>query len=214
MFITLEGTEGSGKTTQLLKIIQFLESKGHTCVVTREPGATDIGQKIRAILLDPDHRHLSPTAELLLYAADRAQHITTVIQPALAAGKTVICDRFADSTTVYQGYARGLDLGTIETLHQLVLRDIAPDLTLLLDLEPALGLKRAWSALETGNRLEREARFEKETLEFHEAVRAGYHALIRRYPERFRVIDASRDKDAVTTQIIDELASFMRTYMP
>ena len=108
MFITLEGIEGAGKTTQIDPMVRFLESRGHTCVVTREPGGTRIGRKIRAILLDPDSSEMSPLTELLLYAADRAQHVERLVKPALAEGKTVICDRHFDATTVYQGYARGL----------------------------------------------------------------------------------------------------------
>ena len=132
MFITLEGIEGSGKTTQAKYMVRFLESKGHDCVMTREPGGTRIGKKIRAILLDPESTDMDPLTELLLYIADRAQHIRELVYPSLSAGKTVICDRFYDATLVYQGFARGLDIGLINQLHQLMFEDLRPDITILL----------------------------------------------------------------------------------
>ncbi len=202
MFITLEGIEGAGKTTQINDMVSFLESRGHTCTVTREPGGTAIGTKIRSILLDPECGEMNPLTELLLYNADRAQHVEALIKPALDAGKTVICDRFFDATTVYQGYARGLDISLIMTLHQLVLGVLKPDMTILFDLPAETGLTRAWKAVRQGDRTHQETRFEKEALEFHEKVRAGYLDMARQEPSRFRIIDAGQDQKRVTEEIL------------
>ncbi len=206
MFITLEGIEGSGKTTQLRHMVDFLKNKGHDCVITREPGGTEIGKKIRAVLLDPDNSDLDPLAELLLYAADRIQHIQSKIMPSLRQGKMVLCDRFSDATTVYQGFARGLDLELINRLHEIVLGDLKPDITILFDLPPEVGLKRAWKQINSGDRTDMETRFEKEAVEFHEKVRAGYLALAQLEPERFRVIDASGDENQVKSDIMNILS--------
>lgn len=206
MFITLEGIEGAGKTTQINDMVRFLESRGYSCTVTREPGGTAIGTKIRSILLDPECGEMAPLTELLLYNADRAQHVEALIKPALDAGKTVICDRFFDATTVYQGYARGLDISLIMTLHQLVLGVLKPDMTILFDLPAEIGLARAWKAVRQGNRIHQETRFEKEALEFHEKVRAGYLDMARQEPSRFRIIDARQDQKRVTEEILRILA--------
>ena len=202
MFITLEGIEGSGKTTQIRQIQDCIEKSGLECVVTREPGSTAIGQKIRAVLLDPQNRDMDPLAELLLYEADRAQHVNTVIRPALSVGKAVICDRFFDATVVYQGYARGLDLALIDHLHDSILGDLRPDVTFLLDLAPEVGLARAWNQINNGTRTESESRFEEEHLSFHRKVREGYLTCARKEPDRFVVIDAARDADQVSDQIL------------
>jgi dTMP kinase len=206
MFITLEGIEGSGKTTQVKHIVAYLKTKGYDCVVTREPGATKIGKKIRSILLDPASQDLDPLAELLLYIADRVQHVKELITPALSAGKAVICDRFFDATVVYQGYARGLDIGLINRMHHLILEGLKPDITILLDLAPEIGLSRAWQQIENGKRAGRETRFEEEALSFHQKVRAGYLELASLEPDRFRIIDASQDEDQVRKDIIAALA--------
>jgi len=202
MFITLEGIEGSGKTTQLKNITAYLDRKGYDTIVTREPGGTVIGEKIRAILLDPANEGIAPLAELFLYEADRVEHIKKKILPALAAGKTVLCDRFCDATVVYQGYARGLDLDFIQRVHCLILEDLKPDLTLLFDLKPKIGLSRAWDQINNGRRTGDESRFEKETLAFHEKIRAGYLELARLEPQRFHIIDASRDPARVKSDTI------------
>jgi dTMP kinase len=209
MFITLEGIEGAGKTCQLTNIVTFLTSKGHECITTREPGGTAIGGQIRGVLLDPSNTGLVPAAELLLYVADRIQHIRTVIEPHLAANRTVLCDRFFDATLVYQGYARGLDKTLIYQLHALVCDNLQPDLTLLFDLEPETGLARAWRQINNGDRTGSESRFEQETIEFHRKVRAGYLDLARKSPQRFRIIDAGRDKQAVTKAVHRELATYL-----
>ena len=209
MFITLEGIEGSGKTTQMQQLSTYVENRGHSCVLTREPGGTALGEKIRTILLDPASSELVPTAELLLYMADRAQHINTLIKPCLAEGKIVLCDRYFDATVVYQGFARGLDTGFICNLHRLILDDLKPDMTFLLDLSPRIGLARAWKQLDNGTRSGTESRFEEETISFHEKVRAGYLELARRQPERIRVVDGSQDKKQVQVDIRDALAEYL-----
>ncbi len=212
MFITLEGIEGSGKTTQIDYLVKYLEKQGRQCVTTREPGGTSIGDKIRAILLDPESRDLDPTAELLLYMADRAQHINSVIKPAVADGQTVICDRYFDATVVYQGFARELDVDVIRQLHALLFNDLKPDLTFLLDLEPGEGLTRAWKQLNDGQRAGGESRFEEETLAFHKKVRAGYLELARLEPDRFCIIDATRDVRQVRDDIYNVLTAFLRRF--
>ena len=208
MFITLEGIEGSGKTTQMRQLSTYLENRGHSCVLTREPGGTTLGEKIRAILLDPASTELVPTAELLLYMADRAQHIISLIKPCLAEGKVVLCDRYFDATVVYQGFARGLDTGFICDLHRLILDDLKPDITFLLDLSPQIGLARAWKQLDNGTRSGTESRFEEETISFHEKVRAGYLELARSEPKRFRVVDGSKDEKQVQVDIQVVLAEY------
>ena len=210
MFITLEGIEGSGKTTQINNIVNFLQKQNHACITTREPGGTGIGRQIRTILLDPNNSDLDPLAELLLYAADRAQHVKSVIKPHLAAGSTVICDRFFDATTVYQGIARGLDMTVINKLHEIVLGGIRPDLTLLFDLPVETGLQRAWDSLDKGSRSDRESRFEKESLAFHEKIRNGYLALAKQEPGRFRIINAADEEHEVLENIIAVLSQYLQ----
>lgn len=210
MFITFEGIEGSGKTTQIRHVAEFLSSAGHRCMITKEPGGTAIGRQIRSILLDPENRDIHSVTELLLYAADRNQHVQKLIRPALADGQTVICDRFHDSTVVYQGYARALDMGLIEDLNTRLLADLKPDITFVLDLEPSVGLRRAWQQVSRGDRTGSETRFENEALSFHQTVRAGYLELARREPARFKVVDAARDEDAVKEAILSVLADKIR----
>ncbi|MDP2647323.1 MAG: dTMP kinase [Desulfobacterales bacterium] len=209
MFITLEGIEGSGKTSQTKHMARFLQSAGHVPVITREPGGTRIGEKIRAILLDPETKGIAPIAELLLYVADRAQHISELIRPLLAEGKTVICDRYFDATMAYQGFARKLDTNLIIRLHHLLFENLKPDITFLLDLPAQKGLERAWKQIDNGIRTGRESRFEKEALSFHEQVRKGYLELARQDPGRFCVIDASGDECHVRDEIIQILKEKM-----
>jgi dTMP kinase len=201
MFITLEGIEGSGKTTQIRHMAEFLEGKGYECVITREPGGTKIGEKIRSILLDPENKDMDATVELLLYTADRAQHAKELLHPSLSSKKMVLCDRYYDATLVYQGFARGLDIDLICKLHQLILKDLKPDMTILLDLPAEMGLSRAWKQIESGTRTNFETRFEKEMLSFHQAVRKGYLELSGLEPERFRIIDASKPEGQVRKEI-------------
>ena len=210
MFISLEGIEGCGKTTQIRQLGGYFEEKRHPYIVTREPGGTAIGEKIRSILLDPASKDMHPIAELLLYMADRAQHIHKLITPCLSEGKIVLCDRYFDATVVYQGFARGLDTRIIFDLHRIIFQDLKPDLTLLLDLPPRIGLARAWHELDSGSRSGTESRFEKETIHFHEKVREGYLKLARLEPKRFKIIDASRQKDEVQSDIREVLAAFFK----
>jgi dTMP kinase len=202
MFITFEGIEGSGKTTQIEYLVEYFNTLGHPCVTTREPGGTSIGTKIRSILLDPESKDMDPTTELLLYMADRAQHIQYLVKPALAAGKMVLCDRYFDATVVYQGYARGLNIDFIKKLHAMLLNNLKPDVTILLDLPPEVGLKRVWKQLNNGQRSDDESRFEEEKLEFHQRVREGYLDLAHQEPDRFHIIDADQDEHQVRKQIL------------
>ncbi len=206
MFITIEGIEGSGKTTQLAPIAGFLEGLGYAVTLTREPGATVIGKKVRSILLDPENGEIFPLTELLLYGADRAQHLHQVVLPALEAGRVVLCDRFMDATTVYQGGARGLDADLIDSIHSIVVGDLLPDLTILFDCPPKIGLARTHVALEAGQRRLSESRFENEELVFHEKVKKGYLRLARENSQRFFVVDAAKDPDTVFEAISSELS--------
>lgn len=193
-FISLEGVEGTGKSTHSLMLSETLESEGHEVVRTAEPGGTTIGQNIRKILLDPSNSAMEPVTELLLYAAARRQHIQELILPALDAGKTVITDRFADSTIAYQGTGRGLDMALISELDFIVTNGLKPDLTLLLDLDVKEGLSRNRSA---GKR----DRLELEDIAFHKRVREGFFLIAENEPSRVKVISASGNKDEVHERI-------------
>jgi dTMP kinase len=199
-FITFEGIEGSGKSTQIVLLANYLKSHGVKVVLTREPGGTLIGDQIRKVLLDPANRALDPSAELFLYSASRAQHLSEVILPALAAGTIVLCDRFSDATLAYQGYGRGLDRNMIRELDRIVTAGMRPDLTMLLDIDAVTGLARA-RGRNSSRGLEGEARFENEEIAFHERVRQGYLALAKHEPERFRVVDATPAPDRIEMEI-------------
>lgn len=190
LFLTLEGPEGAGKSSQLGPLCAWLESQGREVVCTRNPGGSAIGKQIRQVLLDPANAGLVPTAELMLYAADRAQHVAEVVRPALEAGKVVVCDRFADSTLAYQGYGRGLDAELIRALNAMATGGLTPDLTLLLDLEPEIGLSRI-AATRASDRLEQAG------LAFHRRLREGYLALAAAEPERIVVVNANQPPEAV-----------------
>ncbi len=213
MFITFEGIEGSGKTTQMQKTADFLKNAGYEVIVTREPGDTLIGKKIRSILLDPENKNMSYLCELLLYVADRVQHLHEVVEPGLVADKIVLCDRFIDSTIVYQGKARGLDTDLIEKIHGTgtgILDRFKPDLTVLFDLEPETGLKRTFKALKNGQREENETRFEQENIKFHEKVRQGYLELALKEKSRFLIVDASLEPD----QVLNRITAGIREWFP
>jgi len=192
-FITFEGVEGCGKTTQIRRLAEALRQKGQSVTLTREPGGCPISDKIRHILLDAENSAMTPLAELLLYAAARAQHIAEVIAPALDSGAVVLCDRFTDATVAYQGYGRALDLQRIMQLNSMVASEYKPDLTILLDCPAEIGLKRALARIERSSAEDatalREERFEKESIEFHKRVREGYLSLAARESDRFVVID-------------------------
>lgn len=205
VFITLEGGEGAGKTTQAPLLAAHLERAGHRVAPTREPGGTAIGAAIRAILLDPASANLAPEAELLLYAADRAQHLAELIIPSLEQGKIVICDRFYDATLAYQGYGRGLDPGFIGRIHANMLQKARPHLTLFFDCPVEKGLARAKRATHHS-----EYRFEAEETAFHERVRKGYLALCAAEPERFRIINAEADQETVRLAMIKAVDDFLR----
>jgi dTMP kinase len=197
-FITLEGGEGAGKSTQIQVVKDYLEARGIDVIVTRKPGGTPVGQEIRNLLVSGDKDKWSPLSETLLILADRAAHLERVIRPALADGKYVVCDRFFDSTRAYQGIAGGLGLEVIHNLQQPVLVTTLPDVTLLLDIDPEKGLSRAQ---ERGGDL----RFESKTLAYHQTLRQAFLDFAKQEPERMVVIDADRDIEAVSTDIITVL---------
>lgn len=189
-FITFEGGEGSGKTTQLKALLAHVRALHGDAIQTRDPGGTAIGNQVRELLLNGDNIRMSPLAELFLYEASRAQLVQEVIRPALAAGRIVLCDRFTDSTVAYQGYGRGLDLDLVERLNAVAADGLRPDLTFLLDLDPVVGLARATERLAQPR--QRRDRLEDEVLEFHQRVQAGYRALAAREPERVVILDATQ----------------------
>ncbi|MFA5700111.1 MAG: dTMP kinase [Desulfuromonas sp.] len=207
-FITIEGIEGCGKTTQIMRLDDLLQRRNIPTVATREPGGCAIADKIRSILLDPTYVEMAPTTELLLYAAARAQHVEQVIRPALNAGKAVICDRFTDATMAYQGYGRGLERTTIEKLALLACGEVEPELTLWLDLPAEIGLKRALARNHTED-LDAEARFEQESLRFHLRVQRGYTELQLQNPQRIKRIDAS----GTPAQVAQRIAAVVEPYI-
>jgi len=202
-FITLEGIEGAGKSTQIAPLAELLRARGLNVLTTREPGGSALAERLRALLLDPDNQGMSETTELLLMFAARADHLERCIRPALAAGHWVLCDRFTDATYAYQGGGRGIDPARIALLEDLVQGDLRPDLTLIFDLPPELGLGRAKS------RAGQTDRFESETWRFFEAARAVYLERARANPERYRVIDATASLEAVTRAVAVELNAFV-----
>lgn len=208
MFITFEGIEGCGKSTQAERLVARLREQKVPLVFTLEPGGTRVGKEIRRILLDPKNQHLTPFAELLLYAADRAQHVEEVIRPALDQRKWVLCDRYFDATTVYQGYVRGQDMSLVGILNEKATRGIFPDLTFLLDCEVEIALGRAIRRTETRFQAGQD-RFEREKTDFHEAVRQGYLSLARDNPERFVVVDGKLAEDELEAIIFQNVAPFV-----
>lgn len=194
-FITFEGGEGSGKSTHARLVAERLRSMGAKVVLTREPGGTIIGDEIRKILqYNRSSHNMTPECELLLFSASRAQHVREVIQPAIARGDIVLCDRFLDSTTAYQGHGRGVPLDLIAKVHQLAVGNCRPDLTLVIDLDPRIGLERA-----RGRELF--DRMENQSLAFYQRVRAGFLELARQEPHRFAVIDGARKIEAVQADV-------------
>jgi dTMP kinase len=201
-FITFEGGDGTGKSTQIRALENYLIARGLAVVATREPGGTRLGSIIRRALVEAGDQPMGSTTELFLYLADRAQHVQDVIRPALESSKIVLCDRYIDSTLAYQGYGRGIDLQILRELNRLAAGGVKPDLTLLFDCATELGLSRATSRLaQQDARAGREDRFESEKVEFHERVRAGFLALARAEPKRFRIIDASRSVAEVSQDV-------------
>lgn len=212
-FITFEGVEGCGKTTQIKLLSQFLSDRGIRTLLTREPGGCPIADKIRAILLDAENLALSPLAELMLYAAARTQHVTEIIAPALNLGEIVLCDRFCDATVAYQSFGRGIDRGVIDTLNRHACQGVSPDLTVLVDCDPRIGLERARRRIEATSG-PREERFELEALPFHQKVRAGYQQLAADDPDRFLIINGSDSIEeifaAISTQVLTRMPEALR----
>ena len=203
MFITLEGPEGSGKSSQLPDLAEFLRGQGWDVLTTREPGGTPIGDQIRQILMRLDNQELHPRTEILLFLASRAQLVEQMIKPALREGKLVLSDRFGDSTLAYQGYGHGIDLANLRAMLAFATDNLKPDLTLLLDVDVEIGLQRKRKEDEWN-------RLDAYELAFHQRVREGYHELCRQEPERWRVIDAMQPKDAVQFALRQAVMQFLQ----
>lgn len=211
IFITLEGIDGTGKSTQHRLLVKYLRSQGHRVTATREPGSTRLGEQIRQILLGYGGK-LGPVTELALFYAARAQHLEEVIRPALERGNVVVSDRFNDASMAYQGYARGLGRATVRALDKAICGPTQPDLTLVLDLDPRVGLERAQGR--SARRRPRHERFETQGVEFQSKARRGYLALARREPRRVKVVDANRPVAEVQAEIrrcVDAFISKRRT---
>ena len=202
MFITLEGPEGSGKTTAVEAAVKALEEKGYQIVRTREPGGTPIAEQIRNVILDKANTNMDPRTEALLYAASRRQHLVEKVWPALKEGKIVICDRYLDSSLAYQGGARGLGVDNILNVNLFATENTFPDLTLLFDITPEEGLRRI-----SANANREVNRLDLEKLDFHHKVRDTFLSLAKRYPERFVIIDASKSKEEVANATLDAIMS-------
>jgi len=204
-FITFEGIDGSGKSTQMRLLAERLRAEGHDVFEAVEPGGTAIGLQIRRILLDAANQDLRPTAELLIYFASRAQNVDECILPALAAGKIVLCDRFTDSTLAYQGYARGLGEEAVVALDRIACRGLTPDLTLLIDVDVECGIARAQKRNAGGDTAE--TRMDDQSLEFHRKVREAYLKLAKQHADRFRVIDGRGAPEAVAERVWESVAT-------
>ena len=202
MFITLEGPDGSGKTTAVEAAVKALEEKGYQIVRTREPGGTPIAEQIRNVILDKANTNMDPRTEALLYAASRRQHLVEKVWPALKEGKIVICDRYLDSSLAYQGGARGLGVENILNVNLFATENTWPDLTLLFDITPEEGLKRI-----SANANREVNRLDLEKLEFHHKVRDTFLELAKRYPDRFVIIDASKSREEVAKATLDAIMS-------
>ena len=200
LFITFEGPDGAGKTTQISRLTDYLVSMGMDTVLTREPGGTRIGEKIREIILDPQHQEMDHLTEALLYASSRAQHVAEKIRPALDEGKTVICDRFMDSSIAYQGYGRKLG-ERVRIINEIAVEGLTPDLTILLLVDPDEGKKRISNGFLD--------RLELEAIHYHRDVYEGYLALANRYPERILCIDGNRGIEEISSEIIEKTAAFL-----
>jgi dTMP kinase len=199
-FITLEGGEGSGKTTVLGRVAAYLQNRSMPYRITREPGGVEIAEKIRSIILDPAHTAMDARTEALLYAASRSQHLAEVVEPALREGLTVLCDRFVDSSLVYQGHARGLGIEEVWSINRFAIGDRMPDLTFYLDVDPEIGLSRI-----AANQEREVNRLDLESLSFHQKVREGYQLLVDANPDRIVVLDANRPIHMVEQDIVRTL---------
>ncbi|MEA2015064.1 MAG: dTMP kinase [Thermodesulfobacteriota bacterium] len=210
LFVTFEGIEGSGKTTQIEMAGGYLKSKGLSVVVTSEPGDTPLGNELRRILLDKTTLALCGRTEVLLFAADRAQHITEIIEPAMQRGEIVLCDRFSDATVAYQGYGRKEDVKSVRTICDFASRSLVPDITFLFDISAENGLNRVADRAHRMGDVPLEDRFEREHLKFHEIIRSGYLLLADENPHRFRTIDASRDIAKVHQEVCAHLEGLIK----
>lgn len=202
LFITLEGPDGSGKSTQIEYLKAYFQRRGLPCVFTREPGGTPIGEKLRGIILDKDNKEMCSMTEALLYAACRAQHVEELIKPALSEGKIVVCDRFIDSSIAYQGYGRALG-DSVRIINELAVSSCMPDLTFLMELAPAIGKARIDA--------ESQDRLEQEKIEFHNRVYEGYKEIAGFYPERFVEIDAGKEKEAIRDEVLSHIETLLES---
>jgi len=212
MFISFEGIEGSGKSTTARALAEHLQERGLDPLLTREPGGCTLGRGLRHTLLDMRVHTLSSRAELFLFLADRTQHVTEVIRPALEAGQIVLCDRYVDSTLAYQGYGRGLDTGFLRRLNETATGGLMPEVTLLLDVPVPCGLTRAGKCNKDAGTTISEGRFDSESRDFHERVRRGYHALTQEEPDRFAVIDSSQLFEDVILQCFSVVERTLRRF--
>jgi dTMP kinase len=203
-FLAIEGIEGSGKTTQVTRLEQVVRATGRNTTVTKEPGGTPLGNRIRAILLDPHEEGMDPLSELFLYAASRRQHVVELIRPSLERGAIVLCDRFTDATLAYQGFGRMIDLDRLRQINEWATDGIRPDLTVILDIAESIGLDRARTRNVEKN-LQGEGRLEGEDVRFHRRVREGYLALAAAEPERYAVVDANGSPDEVFERLLATL---------
>jgi dTMP kinase len=208
-FITFEGVEGSGKTTQIRLAEEFLREKGFPVFMTQEPGGTPLGERIREILLNRGGFDISGEAEIFLFAAARAQHTDAAIRPALEKGQVILCDRFSDATIAYQAYGRGLPLEAVREICRFASRGLSPRLTLLFDLPVEKGLERAFRRIAGREERSREDRFEREHLDFHRRIREGYLTIAREEPDRVKIVDASRDIESTRLEVRAILSSFL-----
>lgn len=207
LFITLEGPDGSGKSTQIQLLYRYLEKQGHSVLLSREPGGTPIGEQIRAVLHDVKNTAMLPNTEILLYSASRAQHVGQVIRPALERGELVLCDRYAESTMAYQGWGHGLDIELLRIITVFATGDLRPDLVIYLDIDVEEGLRRKLDAFESGtaewNRMDQKAQA------FHERVRQGYLMMASQEPEKWLVLDGTHSMAVIHQKIVDRVRLFL-----
>lgn len=205
MFVTFEGGEGAGKSTAIKSIVEALEKKGRKILLTREPGGTPISEEIRKIILDKANTAMDPRTEALLYAASRRQHVVEKILPALKRGEIVLCDRFIDSSLAYQGVARGIGIDEVYEMNRFAIGDLEPDLTIFFDIDPEVGLARI-----AKNKDREVNRLDVEKLSFHKMVREAFLSLAKRFPERYVVIDASKDPQTVFEEAYEPIENRLR----
>jgi dTMP kinase len=210
LFISFEGTEGSGKTTQMKLLVERLRHEGLTVTENQEPGTTVIGRQIRSVLLDPSHEEMAPMTELLLMFASRTQAVAEIIAPALRQGHIAVSDRFTDSTLAYQGQARGLGFELVREMHRLTLGNLWPDLTLCIAVDVETGLARAHRRNLTAGNGNRETRIDQQSLAFHQNVMQGYKNIAASEPQRFRVIDGNGDPATVASKVWNEVGPLLR----